>query len=137
MPDLDSHVELMLTTAIKEHCDNVVSPIIAEGVGSRVIERTNEFGEKKGEAQTFTEYLVTTANNYLHEKVDYEGKTTGYSDKRQTRLTWLIDKHLHYRIQCAMEKAIAEIEKQIAPAIAETIRLQVDELSAKIVTKRR
>ncbi len=127
--ELRLRLEELVETTVTEHCDRVVAPIIENGVADFVISRTNEFGEEKGEDVTFTEYITSLADGYLNESVDYKGevvKRDSYQrNKAQSRLTHLLNEHLHFRIESVMKDAIKIVVEQIAPAIATTCEIKV------------
>lgn len=135
MPDLNDRVETLLDTALRQKCDDVVGPIIEQGIEAHVIQITNNYGEAKGEPKTFTEYLVGVAEGYLNQHVDYHGKeiasgSYGYKDGRP-RVIYMIDQYLHMRVQDAVKEALAAINKSIAPALAEVVKNE----SAKVVAQ--
>lgn len=118
-----------LDKAVAAKFEEAVQPLLAERVDGLVLQKTNEWGEKTGEPLTFTEYLVKRAEQYLTEKVTYDGKTPDYSSKgTQTRITHMVDRHLHHHIEKAMTEALTKANSQIAQGIYETCRLKLNEI---------
>ena len=140
MPDLHSTVEELVRSTVERKCEDVITPIIERGIQEFVFTKTNEFGEKKGEPTTFTEYLVRTAEDYLQHRVDYNGqpkdpKSFGYKDYK-TRLSHMIGKSLGFQIERAMKDAVKIVMEQIAPALAKTCEIQIKEVVANLTKKR-
>lgn len=122
---LDAQVEAIA----QEH----IIPGVSELIENATLQRTDEWGEKIGESLTFTQYLVQRAEAYLTEPVDYEGKPTHRSDRRQqTRLTYLVDRRLHYRIEAAMKEAVTNANEILAGALAETARIKLQEIAKRL-----
>lgn len=103
-----------------------------------VLQKTNAWGEKEGPEQTFVEYLISRADAYMRENVDYEGKpltTDGSrygSSKAQTRVVHLIDKHLHFRIETAMKSAMAAANASLVKGLEETVKIKLGEIAEKL-----
>lgn len=138
---IKSHVE----ATISKLADETVLPNVSKYIEDLCLQETNKWGETKGAALTFREYLVSRAEYYLREPVNYEGKTkeeTGSSysfSSAQTRITYLVHKHLQYTIESAMKDAVKNVTGVMSGALAETckIRLQeiVSSLKVNIATK--
>ena len=140
IPDLHTRVEELVRLTVEAKCDEVVMPIIEKGIAEFVFTKTNEFGEKKGEETTFTEYLVRTAEDYLQHRVDYNGqpkdpKSFGYKDYK-TRLSHMIGKYLGFEIERAMKDAVKIVMEQVAPALAKTCEIQIKDVVANLTKKR-
>jgi hypothetical protein len=122
------HVERKLNKLAEEYIVPHVRQLI-EGVA---LQRTNEWGEKKGEPKTFIEYLTESAQGYLMQPVDFQGKPTergGYSTNTQTRLIHLVHEHLHYSIDTAMKNAVDEVKKALTPALQSTVEMKLGEIA--------
>lgn len=141
MPDFEKRIMDLIEEKTLAACDAAVLPVIERGIQDFVVRETNRFGEEKGESKTFAEYLVGMADNYLMERVDFNGKpkeknSYGYRDA-QTRLTYMIKSTLKHSIEDAMKDAVKAINEKIAPALAETVKIQTREVVAKLTQKRR
>lgn len=141
-------IEKIVTTAIDQTTERIAAeeagPLIEEKIEGVVLQRTNEWGEPKGEPLTFVGYLVQRAEAYLTEPVDYKGKPKAESGAygwkpTQTRIAWMIDEHLQYSIKTAMEEALKTADSAIAGGIAETVKIKLREVSAalKVEVKKR
>lgn len=114
-----------------------VEPLIAGKIEEIILQRTNDWGEAKGEKVSFRQYLVHRAEAYIVEKVNYDGKdkaeSNGYGwSGTQTRITHLINKHLHHEIEKAMKEALSTATNTIAKGIHETARLKLNEIAASM-----
>lgn len=119
-----------------------ILPFVSERVENMYLQQTNKWGEKIGEPITFIEYLVKRADTYLTEPVNYEGKgkeeAGGYSwSGTQSRITHMINKHLHYSIETAMKNAVVQVNAALAKGLQETVRMKIDEIvsALKVVAK--
>ena len=117
--------------------NELIAPQVSALIDAWTLVKTNEWGERKSEPVSFSEYLVRRAENYLREKVNYDGKTKeesgGYNwSAAQERLAYMIDKHLQYHIKQAMEKALATVTTALGASIAETVKIQLAEVTKKL-----
>lgn len=132
----------VVRTAIDDVAERMASevaePLVQGQIESVSLQRTNEWGEAKGEALTFIEYLVKRAEGYFIEPVDHHGKTKSESrssyDWRsaQTRIAHMIDKHLQYSIKIAMEKALETANSKIVEGIQKTVKMKLDEVTKSL-----
>ena len=134
----DSQLARKFHEIIKKHVDRQINKMAEEYVVPRVreiiesvsLQQTNQWGEKQGTSKTFTEYLTESAQAYLSQPVDFQGKPdSSYSAKTQTRLIHLVHEHLHYSIENAMKDAVEQVKKTIGPALQETCKLKLAEIS--------
>lgn len=139
----DSRLARKFHEIIKKHVDRQINkmaeeyvvPRVREIIESACLQQTNEWGEKRGESKTFTEYLVESANNYLTQPVDYKGEPqerNSYNRNTQTRLVHLVHEHLHYSIETAMKAAVEQVKKTIEPALQETCKLKLAEIASSL-----
>jgi hypothetical protein len=126
-------VTTKLTKAVAKRIDDEVLPLVKSKLDTLVIPKTNRYGEPKGEPQTFLEYAIERAENYMTEMVNYEGKSKGedsYSwSGTQTRITHMVHKHLHYHIETAMKKALVDANSKIVSGIEATVKAKLKEIS--------
>lgn len=130
---MDAAVAFAIDKAIAAHVD----PFISGELEKIVFQRTNEWGEKKGEPQSFREYIIARADAYLTEPVSYEGKSKseagGFSwAKSTTRVAFMVDKHLQFHIESAMRAALADANSKIAGGLNEAVKHALAEASAKL-----
>jgi len=122
--------------AVEDLATRVVEPITAEAVENIKLQATNKWGEKKGEEVTFREYLISQAERYLNEPVDYSGKPKGQGDynfsPKQTRVAHLVHSMLYVQIESTMREALKNANNSIAKGIHETVKIQLKEISDKL-----
>lgn len=131
---LDTAIQKRIDDAINSMADKYVLPHVTANLENFVIQTTNQWGEKRGEPVTFTEYLVQRADAYMSEKVNYKGESKGQGDSyswkaEQTRITHLVERHLHYSIETAMKNALSVATSSIATGLAETCKLKMEEIT--------
>ena len=130
-----------IDTAVDDIATRHVLPNAAAQLEGVCLQETNKWGEKKGVPMTFVEYLVARAEAYLREEVNYEGKLKGQDSyawtKSGTRIAYMVDKHLQYSIQTAMETALKNANSAIVGGIEETVKIKLAEVAAslKVQTK--
>jgi len=110
-------------------------PTISKTIDEFVIKKTNEYGEMKGEPVTFTEYLVSQANQWLQAEVDHSGNPVQghrYNTTYQTRLTHCVHEYLYGTIAGAMKDAVNGIGSKIGDAIRETTKIQLSKIAEAV-----
>ena len=138
---LKERVKAQIDASIENIAGRHVIPNVTDYMEALVLQETNMYGEKKGEPVTFIEYLVQRAEAYIHEKVDMHGKTKAEDSYNwrgtQTRITYLIDKHLHYSISTAMENALSTANAAIMGGIKDAVEIKLKEVqdSLKVTVK--
>jgi hypothetical protein len=137
---LDALIKQTVDEKVASLAEKHVLPNVNTYIENLTLQATNKWGEKTGQKMTFIEYLTKQAENYLVEPVNYEGKSKeecgSYSfTKSQTRITHMIDKHLHYSIETAMKNALASANSAITEGITETVKIKLTEIVSKIKTE--
>lgn len=139
--DLTRSVKKLIKERIDESVralgEKHIVPRVDELVEGHVLQETTMWGEKKGDPVSFTEYLVQRADAYMAEKVDSSGKTKeesgGFSwSGRKTRMTHLIDSYLELQIHSAIKSGMGDVTKSLGAAIADTVRLKIDEVMQSV-----
>lgn len=134
---LNDMVKARLDQVVNDLADKHVLPRVEAMVEGLVLQQTNGWGEKVGTPVTFIEYLTQRAEAYMQEPVNFEGKSQKESgsygwSKHQTRITHLVEKHLHYSIDSAMKDALKVANSAIATGISETVKIKLAEITAAI-----
>ncbi len=137
---IDKVIRDKLDEAVIKAGDEVIAPKIASLIDDHVMVRTNEWGEKKGEPVSFTEYLVQRAEAYMAEEVNYDGKAKGQSDsysfrKFGTRVAYMIDKHLAFHIEQAMAAAVQNAHSTIASSLNDAVKIAISNLQVHLKTE--
>jgi hypothetical protein len=132
---LDDRIKQTINDTINAIAEREVLPNVSAYVENLTLQQTNQWGEKRGTPVSFTEYLVQRAQAYMQEQVDTDGKSkdesgSSYWGGKQTRITHLVHKHLHYEIETAMKEAMKIATGEIARGIHETARNKLNEIAA-------
>ena len=141
---VSSRFKTSLKEAVKKQANDKINaiaeshvlPQVTNFIEGLILQETNHWGEKTGKPVTFIEYLTARADAYMKEPVNYDGKAKDENSYswvgKQTRITYLVNKHLHYSIETAMKKAMEAANSSIAQGIQETVKIQLEQLATKI-----
>lgn len=133
---VEAIIKQRIDDAIEKLGDKYIAPNVLQLIENWKLQKTSEWGEKKADPVSFTEYLIQRGEAYLREKVNYEGKPRGsdsYNWKgEQERLAWMIDKHLQYNIENAMKAALQTANNSLVNGIAETVKMQLSGLKIEL-----
>lgn len=134
---LEKAVKTAIDNKVADLASKHVLPMTESFIENLTLQQTNTWGEKRGEPVTFIEYLIQRAEAYLREDVNYEGKNKDQCGsfsftKSQTRLTHLVNQHLHYSIDTAMKQAIANANAVIVGGIQETVKIKLGEIATAL-----
>lgn len=136
---LEEKVRAKVDQSVEEIAGRNVLPNVAAFIENYCLQETNRWGEKTGQAMTFTEYLAQRAEHWITEPVNYNGKTKaedGYSwSKAQTRIAYMIDKHLQYSIKIAIDAALKDFNSTLSGGLTATVKAQLDEALNKMNVK--
>lgn len=133
MKALKSLVRDRIDGKIRQIGDSLIVPRVDEMILTASFTKTNQWGEKKGETLSFTEYLVQRAEAYLAEPVDYNGKARaedayGSWKASGTRVAYLVDKYLQHSVETAMKEAVKNANDVIVGGLAETVKIKLAEV---------
>lgn len=137
---IDKVIREKIDAAVIKVGDEFIEPRITAMVEGHVLQKTNEWGERRGEPVSFTEYLVQRAEAYMTEQVNYEGKAQKESGSysftaKGTRVAYMIDKHLHYSIDTAMRKALQEANTTIGKGLSEAVNTAIKNITVNVKTE--
>lgn len=140
---LQAAIAKQIDAKVEELAEKTVLPMIGDSVENLCLQETNRWGEKTGEKLTFREYLVKRAEQYMLEDVNFEGKPQGrdsYSwSKASTRVAFMVNSHLHYSIESAMQEAVANANSQVKDGIEKAVKIALGKIvtSLKVTTETR
>lgn len=126
-----------ITDAIDRAAEKYLSGKIEALIEGQVLQKTNEWGEKRGVPVSFIEYLVKRADEYMREKVDFQGNSRaeqGYGSSfkaANTRISYHVEKHLQYSLDQAMKQVVKGGNKTLADALTEAVRIRIGEVVSK------
>ncbi|WP_434286268.1 hypothetical protein [Celeribacter sp. SCSIO 80788] len=137
---VDDLIKKRIDAAVEAVAAKHTLPNVSEYLENLCLQKSNEWGEKKGEEVTFIEYLTQRADTYMREPVDHSGKSKsesgGFSwSKRGTRVEYMIDKHLQYNISQAMQSALDSANKSIVEGLKEAVNIKLGEIKVALDTK--
>ncbi|MDN7913721.1 hypothetical protein [Burkholderia cepacia] len=142
--DVESKFTKTIQQRVIKHVDNTINalaekhvlPNVADYIENLTLQATNKWGERTGEKLTFIEYLTQRAEAYMTEKVNHSGKSKAedsYSwSGTQTRITYLVNQHLHFSIERAMKDALQIANSAISTGIQETVKLKLGEIAQSL-----
>ncbi len=152
--DEDNHIRLtvleeaqqIIVGAINDKVDAIAAahilPRIEAMIEGLVLQQTNQWGEKKGEPVTFIEYLIERAEAYMTAPVDFEGRAKGevsYGSSwksKTSRIAFMIDRHLQYSIEHALDAVLKDANAVIKGGIEEAVKIKLKEISIALAPKR-
>ena len=133
---VSEQVSSAVVDTVRAKFDEHVLPRVDALVEEATFQKTNQWGEPRGESQSFKEFLVSEAERYLTEKVDSDGASKGegkYQWKgRTTRLAWMVHKQLHHAVSIAMEEALKDANQKLAKSINEVVRDKLKEVTDSV-----
>lgn len=138
--EMESRVKEACKAKIDEMFKTHVLPNVVGYVENLSMQETNRWGEPTKEKLTFKEFLVKQAEAYVTEQVDYNGRSQreerergGYSwTGKASRISHMIHEHLYIEINTAVQAALKDLNTKVGQAIAETVKIQIAEVLAKL-----
>jgi hypothetical protein len=103
-------------------------PRVGEMIESANMQKTNGYGEAKGPAMTFKEYIASRAEQYMSEPVNYHGKSKAedgdaYNWRSEgPRLTVLMRLYIRDHLEKCAKAAVTDINKVIAQGIEKSAK---------------
>lgn len=134
---IDKRISQQVDETINALAEKHVIPNVTQYIETLTLQETNAWGEKRGEPVSFIEYLTQRAQEYMQEKVNFEGKTKAEAGSyswsgAQTRITHMIHQHLHYSIESAMKQAMQVATGEIAKGLQETAKIKLGEIASNL-----
>jgi len=131
---IDEKITAIAEKSLYPHIDSTIEGFL--------VQQTNAYGEAKGEAKTFTEYLCGKAEEYLTEPLDNNGRTkeeckrgdhSWYDrDPHPSRIVRHVDSYLRGRVEDAMKVATNSVGKVLQEALSKTVTDTLKEMSEKV-----
>lgn len=131
---------------VQEAVDEKIAALAAEHVLPRVgemieqanMQKTNGYGEPKGEPMTFKEYIAHRAESYMSEEVDFNGKSRAESKDSYNwrasgpRLTVLMKLYIQDTLEKHAKAAVSDVNKVIAKNIEKAAKDAITAAAASI-----
>lgn len=125
----------VIKTAIDVKLDTLfetqILPHISSQVDELIIQKTNEWGEKKGAPVTFLEYLVERADLFINEPVDSRGRTRAqcaashdsFSEVRgSNRLINAVETKLNSHLQACVQAVVKDATDKVGVAMGDLLK---------------
>lgn len=113
-------------------------PRVGEMIENANMQKTNGYGEPKGEPMTFKEYIARRAEAYMSENVNCHGKSKAedgdsYNWRSEgPRLTVLMRNHIRDTLEVAAKAAVNDVNKVIADNIGKAAKQAIAQAGAAI-----
>ena len=113
-------------------------PRVGEMIESANLQKTNNYGEKKGDPLTFKEYIAQRAEVYMSEDVDYHGKSKAEANDSYNwrncgpRLTVLMQMYIKDTLEKHAKEAVNDVNKVIARNIQKAAQDAIAAAAANI-----
>lgn len=133
-------IEKRLQEAVDKKIGNLAEVHLVPRVGELIekanLQKTNQYGEKKGEPMTFIEYIASRAETYMSEDVDMNGKSKAEGDYNWRasgpRLTVLMRMYIRDTLENHAKKAVTDVNTVIAKNIAKAAQDAISAASAAL-----
>lgn len=139
------HVKTSVNDAVNAVAEKHVYPMAEKLITDHIFQETNQWGEAKGEARTFIEYLEERASGYFAEQINIKGKAhreCSQYDQRDwkpagSRIAVMIDECLTSQIKEALDAAVENVHMTLAEGLTETTRRVLKKVAAatEVATK--
>lgn len=121
-----------IDAAVVKIADEHILPNAAQFIDNVTFQETNKWGEPQKPKLTYREYLAQRAENYLSERVNYQGKTEKEDSYNwrgdRTRIAYMVEKHIMHHIEETMKKCVADANSQIAEGITGAVKMKLAEV---------
>ena len=130
---VDQAVDSLLNSTGFDPENEVETRYESRFIESADMKKTNAYGEAKGPAMTFKEYIASRAESYMSEDVDINGKNKVEAGDPYSwrscgpRLTVLMRMYIRDSLETQAKAAVNDVNKVIAKNIA---KAAVDAISA-------
>lgn len=105
---------------------------ITENLLNRNITIYDRYGDVVKKDVNILDMFKQKMDNFLTEKVDDSGKTGRY-DSNQTRIDYLVNKNIGYKMERAVEDSAKEVSKKIQEYVNKTLKEQIGEEVSKVI----
>ena len=140
--EIEKRVQESVDTKIAALAQEHVLPRVCEMIEAADMKATNKYGEAKGPAMTFKEYMANRAQVYMTEDVDYRGNSKAdLAAKNKSdynwrscgpRLTVLMRNYIRDSLETQAKAAVNDVNKVIAANIAKAAQDAIAAASANL-----
>jgi len=120
--EIEARVQQAVDFKIAALAEAHILPKIGEMVERANLRATNQWGEPKGEAMSFIEYLASRADAYMSEQVNDAGQSKAeakdsYWRPSGSRVTVLMKLYIQDHLNRAAQAAVKDVNKAVAQGI--------------------
>jgi len=136
--ELNKVIEERIKKSVTKFCDKFIKPSIEKKIDETILEKTNQWGEKKGEKIGFKEYIIARAEKYLDERVDDQGRDSrdSYNTRGTSRrIVYMVEDKLTTQIEEALKDGVKLINQSFKDGISATVKDKMEELTKDIQIK--
>lgn len=140
--EIEKRVQESVDTKIAALAQEHVLPRVGEMIEAADMKVTNKYGESKGPAMTFKEYIAHRAQVYMTEDVDYHGNSKADLEAKNEstynwrscgpRLTVLMRNYIRGSLETQAKAAVNDVNKVIAANIAKAAQDAIAAASANL-----
>uniref|UniRef100_A0A6M3MHC8 Uncharacterized protein n=1 Tax=viral metagenome TaxID=1070528 RepID=A0A6M3MHC8_9ZZZZ len=140
--EVEARVQQSVDAKIAALAEVHVLPRVGEMIESADMKVTNKYGESKGPAMTFKEYIAHRAQVYMTEDVDYHGNSKADLEAKNEstynwrscgpRLTVLMRNYIRDSLETQAKAAVNDVNKVIAANIAKAAQDAIAAASANL-----
>ncbi len=133
---IHKQAEKLILERVNKAIDDQIRSVIEHGLEEIVFPCTNGYGEQKRPDRTLREFIAEKVNEVFTEHLDSNGRPTTDSwytrDPKNRRVIKIIDEAVKAKIQEDIVAAANAVKGTINQQIAEFIKLQLNELTARL-----
>lgn len=141
--ELRGLIQNQIKSSVAATAAQCVLPQVHELVSAAVIRKTNRYGEQTGEPETFTSFLLKTAQTWLTECVDASGKRESdfnYRDQFKpigTRIQIECRRHVSEVFSKELAEQFCRIQQQIRDGLQEAVAIKLQQLEASLAAPKK
>ena len=127
--DLEQTITNQLDEQIRKQLAEILTDIV-----ETPIQKTNSYGEPRGEPVSLRERIIKHAEDWLQEAVDEQGKTKSYHrDKTMPRAEWMTKRAVRSQLYKLYHERIAEAVQQAKDTLNDELENMIkDAIKSKL-----
>lgn len=134
--EIHKKAEELILKKVNGTLEKRIKAVVDSGLENLIFPQTNGYGEKKKPDRTLREFIVDRVDEVFNEFLNNDGKPTKEDwytrDPQNRRVVRIIKEAVGNKIQQDIVAAANEIKGKINQQIADFIKIQLNELTAKL-----
>jgi predicted transcriptional regulator len=124
--------------AVDALAEKHVVPTLIEQIEELDFQPRSRYGEPKGEAITYKEYLASRADIWLMQTVDCDGNEEGDyhfrgdRGRKTTRAAWLVNQYFSNTVERSLKEAVGAANEKISEGLEEAVAMKIREIAADL-----